>query len=97
MTEMQPAPYERIILVCCNQREPGEAACANRGSVELQKKLKEAVKSKGLQGRCRVSKSLCLGLCDVGPNLCVMPENVWHTGVTEGDLEEIRKKWIDSM
>jgi (2Fe-2S) ferredoxin len=97
MEEMQPAPYERIILVCCNQRESGEAACANRGSAELQKKLKEIVNSKNLKGRCRVSKSLCLGLCDVGPNLCVMPENVWYTGVTEKDLGEIRKKWIDSM
>jgi (2Fe-2S) ferredoxin len=97
MQEMKPKPYERILLVCCNEREPGEAACANRGSRELQEKLKAYMKAKNLKGRCRVSRSLCLGLCDVGPNLCIMPENVWYTGVTPGDLEEIQKKWIDPM
>ena len=55
------------------------------------------MKSKGLQGRCRVARSLCLGLCSVGPNVCVMPENVWYTGVTEADLTEIQKEWIDSL
>ena len=90
-------PFERVIFVCCNERESGEAACANRGSAELQKQLKAYMKSKNLQGRCRVSKSLCLGLCAQGPNICVMPENAWYHGVTSADLEEIQKKWIDSM
>jgi len=97
MEEMKPKPYERILLVCCNEREPGEAACANRGSREIQEKLKAYMKSKNLKGRCRISRSLCLGLCDVGPNLCIMPENVWYQGVTPGDLEEIQKRWIDPM
>ena len=91
------APFERVIFVCCNQREAGEAACANRGSADLQKQLKAHMKSKNLQDRCRVSRSLCLGLCAQGPNVCVMPENVWYHGVTSADLEAIQKKWIDSM
>ncbi|HEX7899032.1 MAG TPA: (2Fe-2S) ferredoxin domain-containing protein [Planctomycetota bacterium] len=97
MNELTPKPFERLILVCCNERQPGEAACANRGSGEFQKKLKEYAKSKGLQGKVRVSRSLCLGLCEKGPNICVMPDNVWHAGVTEKDLEEIKKRWIDPM
>lgn len=97
MNELNPKPFERIILVCCNEREPGEAACANRGSGEFQKKLKDYAKSKGLQGRLRVSRSLCLGLCEKGPNVCVMPDNVWHSAVTEKDLEEIKRRWIDPM
>ena len=39
----------------------------------------------------------CLGLCAQGPNVCVMPENVWYHGVTSADLGAIQEKWIDSM
>jgi len=77
MDELQKKPYERIIFVCCNQKDPGEASCANRGSGEFQKQLKEYMKSRGIKG-LRVSRSLCLGLCEQGPNICVMPENVWY-------------------
>jgi (2Fe-2S) ferredoxin len=97
MEELPKKPYERVIFVCCNQREPGEAACANRGSAELQKNLKDHLKTKNLQGRARVARSLCLGLCAQGPNVCVMPENVWYSGVGEKDLEEIKRRWIDSL
>lgn len=90
-------PFERLILVCCNEREPGEAACANRGSAELQKRLKAHMKSKGLQGRVRVSRSLCLGACALGPNVCIMPENAWYHGVTAADLEALQREWIDPL
>jgi (2Fe-2S) ferredoxin len=96
MEEMKKRPYERIILVCANQRDAGEAACANRGSAEFQKHLKDYMKSKGIKG-LRVSRSLCLGLCEQGPNICVMPENVWYTGVAQKDLDEIKSKWIDPL
>jgi (2Fe-2S) ferredoxin len=96
MEEMKGKPYERIIFVCANQKDPAEASCAQRGSAEYQKQLKDYQKSKGIKG-LRVSRSLCLGLCEKGPNICVMPENVWYTGVGPKDLEEIKAKWIDSM
>jgi (2Fe-2S) ferredoxin len=96
MEEMKQQPYERIIFVCANQRDPGEAACLNRGSGEFQKQLKEYQKSKNIKG-LRVSRSLCLGLCEKGPNICIMPENVWYTGVTPKDLDEIKSKWIDPL
>lgn len=95
MNEMPKPPYRRTIFVCCNEREPGEAACANRGSKELQKKLKEAVEQKGLKGNIRVSRALCFGLCSVGPNVCVMPENVWVNGVSEADLPAFIDRWIN--
>lgn len=97
MEEIQKKPYERVIFVCCNEREPGEDACANRGSAELQKKLKEYMKSRNLKGRVRVSRAMCFGLCSVGPNVCVMPENVWYRGVKPEDLGEIQRKWIDPL
>lgn len=97
METLPRSPYERILFVCCNERGPGEDACGNRGSAELQKKLKEYTKSRNLKGRVRVSRAMCLGMCAVGPNVCVMPENIWYRGVTEADLEEIRRRWIDPL
>lgn len=96
MEEMKSPPYQRTIWVCVNQREPGEAACANRGSAEYQKELKEHMKSVHARG-LRVSRSLCLGLCEKGPNICIMPENVWYTGVTPKDLDGLKAKWIDPL
>jgi (2Fe-2S) ferredoxin len=87
--ELRPPPYERTIFVCCNEREPGEDACANRGAAQLQKDLKAKVKEMGLNGRVRVSRSMCFGLCSEGPNVCVMPDNVWYRGVGPADLPAI--------
>jgi (2Fe-2S) ferredoxin len=97
MDELKSGPYERTIFVCCNEREPGEAACAARGSREIQERLKAHLKARNLKGRMRVSRSLCLGLCEAGPNVCVMPENVWYQNVTAADVDEIQRKWIDTI
>lgn len=92
--EHRPAPYGRIFFVCCNEREPGEDACANRGAAELQKKLKAYTKDKKVNDRVRVSRAMCFGLCSEGPNICVMPDNVWLKGVGEKDLPAIIEKYI---
>ena len=97
MEQPPKPPFERVIFVCCNEREAGEAACANRGSAAIQKSLKEYVKSKGLKGKIRVARSLCLGMCAEGPNVCVMPENKWYHRVSEADLPEISRTWIDTV
>ncbi|HTF57053.1 MAG TPA: (2Fe-2S) ferredoxin domain-containing protein [Planctomycetota bacterium] len=95
--ETRAAPYERVIFVCCNEREPGEDACANRGSAALQKELKAIVKEKGLKGRVRVSRAMCFGLCSEGPNICVMPDNVWYRGVGPADLPAIIAKHVEPL
>ena len=92
--ELRPPPYERTIFVCCNEREPGEDACANRGAVQLQKDLKAKVKEMGLNGRVRVSRSMCFGLCSEGPNVCVMPDNAWYRGVGPADLPAIIARYV---
>jgi (2Fe-2S) ferredoxin len=97
MMESRPAPYERVIFVCCNEREPGEDACANRGSAQLQKDLKAMVKDRGLKGRVRVSRAMCFGLCSEGPNICVMPDNIWYRGVTPADLPAIIDRHVAGL
>ena len=97
MQERPDAPYVRTIFFCCNERDPGEAACANRGARALQEKLKAYVKEKGLQAKVRVMKSSCMDLCATGPNVCVQPENAWYHGVSEEDLPALIQKWIDPL
>lgn len=82
-------PYQKVILVCLNEREPGEEACGLRGSGEILRALKDYVKAHGLKKLVRVTASGCLDLCAVGPNVFVMPEGTWYTGVTTIDVERI--------
>lgn len=79
----------KLILVCTNLREDGTECCGLSGSVELHKKLKEAVKA--VTHDVRVSKSGCLDRCSTGATVVIMPDNVWLGRVTEADIPEIVK------
>lgn len=91
---MPEPPYRKIIFVCVNERPPERASCRPRGGMQIAEKLKSLVKSMNLPYRVRVSKSQCLDLCEMGPNVCVMPDNVWYNGVTLEDVEEIIRRHL---
>ena len=82
-------PYKRMVFVCVNKRDNGEACCADRLSEQILVSLKDRVKHLGLAGKIRVSKSGCQDLCAKGPNVMVFPDNVWYHGVTQDDVERI--------
>jgi (2Fe-2S) ferredoxin len=88
--------YRKLILVCVNEREAGEVACGGRNSRDIHMKIKECVKSKGLGGEIRVSKTRCLGHCDQGPTVAVYPEQTWYGEVTPKDADEIIRRHVDS-
>ena len=97
MKQAEDAPYERTFYFCCNERDPGEAACANRGARVLQEKLKAYVKARGLKSKIRVMRSSCMDICAKGPNVCVQPENIWYHDVKEEDLEALIEKWVTPL
>ena len=84
-----PKRHRKLVLVCTNVREDGTECCGLKGSIELHKKLKEAMKAADLT--IRVSKTGCLDRCSEGANVVIMPDNVWLGGVTEADIPEIVK------
>lgn len=92
--EASKKPFERVILVCCSTRDDGKPACANRGSEELRERLKAYVKEKNLKRRCRVVRAMCLDLCALGPNVCVMPDDMWYHEVGPDDLPAIIERHI---
>ena len=77
-------PLEIHVFVCWSGK-----TCPTKGSRELVGHLRELITARGLQNTVRVTKSGCLSLCDIGPNLVVYPEGVWYSGVQARDLEEI--------
>jgi (2Fe-2S) ferredoxin len=82
-------PYQKILFVCVNRREPNETCCAHRESEAIASALKERVKALGLSRHVRVSKSGCQDLCAKGPNVMVFPDDLWYHGVTLADVESI--------
>lgn len=83
-------PYDRVIVICVNERAPGEGpSCAPKGSVEIARAFKARVKARNLKMRVRVTRALCLGQCEFGPNVAVFPDNVWFRAVTPSDVDAI--------
>ena len=83
--------YERHIFFCLNQRENGEAACANHNAQAGFDRCKSRVKAEKLNGPggVRVNKAGCLDRCAGGPVAVVYPEAVWYTYVDQHDIDEI--------
>jgi (2Fe-2S) ferredoxin len=90
-------PYKQMIFVCTNARAKGERiSCAGEGRCgqDLLDKLKGAVKKNRLEGIVRVAKSGCQEKCEVGPNVMVMPQNLFLSGVTMNDADGIISRFL---
>jgi len=91
-----PCPYTRMILVCLNERPGGEPACGARNARPTFDALKAAVATAGLKETVRVTKTGCLGPCDLGPNIVVVPEGRLLSGVGPGDVPAILKSCVQT-
>lgn len=83
--------YQRHIFFCLNQRDNGEASCAQHAAQAAFDHCKSRVKAAGLAGKgaVRVNKAGCLDRCAGGPVAVVYPEGVWYTFVDNSDIDEI--------
>ncbi len=79
--------FRKLVLVCTNCREDGRECCSAKGSIELHKKLKEAMRAADLT--VRVSKSGCLDRCSDGVTVTIQPDDIWLGGATEADIPKI--------
>jgi len=86
MRETEPK-YRKIVLVCTNERMDGRECCAEKGSLELFQKLKMAMA--GADPSIRVIKTGCLGHCETGTTVLIMPDNIWLGRVQEQNIVEI--------
>ncbi len=91
-------PFKKILFVCTNCREPGErVCCAERGSVALHADLKQWVKDQKLKRHIRVCKSGCMDRCEEGPNVLMMPDNIWISGLDEAGVEALKQQLLTSV
>ncbi len=75
---------ERIqVLVCAG------TGCSIGRSSDLVEKFKEEIRSFGLEKEVSVKKTGCLGLCGVGPNVSIYPDNIIYKSVQLEDVAEI--------
>lgn len=83
--------YKHHIFFCLNQRDNGEACCAQHAPLRALDRCKDQVKAASLAGPggVRVNKAGCLDRCAGGPVVVVYPEAVWYTYVDEADIDEI--------
>jgi (2Fe-2S) ferredoxin len=83
--------YRHHLFFCLNQRDGGEACCAQHDAQAAFDHCKARIKSLGLNGPggVRVNKAGCLDRCAGGPVAVVYPDETWYTYVDRADLDEI--------
>ncbi|WP_133136563.1 (2Fe-2S) ferredoxin domain-containing protein [Legionella rowbothamii] len=83
--------YSKHVLLCTNQKAAGKQCCANSGGEEFFTYMKSRLAELGMHGpgKIRVSKSGCLGRCDLGPCIVIYPEGVWYTYSSFTDIDTI--------
>ena len=87
--------FLKYIFVCENEREEGRC-CSPQGN-KLRELLKTKVKELGLSEKIRVSRTGCLDVCSDGPNVLLMPDNLWFKRVGETDIDAILKKAAEGL
>jgi (2Fe-2S) ferredoxin len=89
MQESAPV-FRKYLFVCENEREEGR--CCSPDGTRLRELLKQKIKASAFAGKVRVGRSGCLDVCAEGPNMLLMPDNLWFKGVQEKDLDAILKR-----
>ncbi|NLE41945.1 MAG: NADH-quinone oxidoreductase subunit J/K, partial [Lentisphaerae bacterium] len=75
--------FKQYILVC------GGTACDSNRGVELSKALKSELETAGLKDDVQIVRTGCLGFCEKGPIVKILPENTFYVCVGPDDAREI--------
>ncbi|HHW47850.1 MAG TPA: NADH-quinone oxidoreductase subunit NuoF [Clostridiaceae bacterium] len=77
--------YKYRALVCAG------AGCISSGSQSVKEALLKSIKEYNLQGKVLVVETGCMGTCDIGPVMIVMPDGVFYTELEPSDIPSIVK------
>jgi NADH:ubiquinone oxidoreductase subunit E len=78
------------LLVCTNYRaNPNTHSCAARGSKEIAAELIQQLQQKNVS--IEIEEIQCMGYCNVGPNIRLIPNGEFFHGVSASKFAEIIK------
>ena len=80
--------YKQYILVC------GGTACESNQGIALFSALKKAVEENGLVNDVQVVRTGCLGFCEKGPIVKILPQDTFYVEVKPEDASEIIKEHL---
>ncbi|MFY7697721.1 MAG: (2Fe-2S) ferredoxin domain-containing protein [Legionella sp.] len=88
--------YKRHVFICVNKKEHGRTCCATSADDSFFSYMRKKLDDMGLHGveQYRVSKSGCLGRCNLGPCLVIYPEGVWYRYDSYDDIDEIIESYL---
>jgi len=83
--------FQHHVFFCLNQRDKGQACCANLGAEAAFNHMKSRVKALklGKNHEVRINRAGCLDRCELGPVMVVYPEAIWYQFVDNDDIDEI--------
>ena len=85
------------ILVCTNERPPDarKPSCGPRRALDLYRRFKDGVRTRGLRDDVMVVRTGCLKHCSQGTAVCLWPSNRWYANVTPEDVDEILETSVE--
>jgi NADH-quinone oxidoreductase subunit F len=86
--EKEAGQYERTLLFCSG------SGCVSSNCVEVRDALITELDKAGLAEKVKLSLTGCIGICEVGPRLTVMPDGVFYCRLKPEDMKKIVKKHL---
>ncbi|NLL38570.1 MAG: NADH-quinone oxidoreductase subunit NuoF [Clostridiales bacterium] len=80
--------YKYRVLVCSG------GGCVSANCHAVKNALLQAIKDNGIEDQVLVSETGCIGTCNLGPVMAVMPEEVFYTKLTPADIPAIVKSHL---
>ena len=80
--------FENYVLVC------GGTACCSGGGDKIVEAFAKELEAAGLKDKIQVVTTGCLGFCEQGPIVKILPQGTFYVQVTEKDVQEIVKEHL---
>lgn len=86
--EEESGKYNRTLLFCSG------SGCVSSNCIEVRDALISELEQAGLSDSVKLSTTGCIGICEVGPRMTVMPDGIFYCKLKPEDMKKIVKKHL---